>query len=54
MVYGDGKLVGYNLDQPTESSSTMEFLKEKYPVVIGELCVQDDEKTHNTFFAILK
>ena len=35
MVFGDGRVVGYDLDQPTELSSAVEFLREKYPAVIG-------------------
>ncbi|KAG0057669.1 hypothetical protein BGZ83_005608 [Gryganskiella cystojenkinii] len=39
MVFGDGRLRGYNLDQPQETSSMMSFLVEKYQVVIGMLAV---------------
>ncbi|KAG0370063.1 hypothetical protein BGZ54_007865 [Gamsiella multidivaricata] len=39
MVYGDGKVRGYDLNQATESSSFVLFLTEKYPVVIGMLAV---------------
>lgn len=35
MVFGDGRVVGYNLDQAKELSSAVEFLWEKYPAVIG-------------------
>ncbi|KAF9122640.1 hypothetical protein BGW39_009613, partial [Mortierella sp. 14UC] len=34
LVHGDGKILGYDLDQVTESSSAMLFLREKYPAVI--------------------
>ncbi|KAG0373872.1 hypothetical protein BGX24_011130 [Mortierella sp. AD032] len=39
LVHGDGKILGYDLDQATESSSAMLFLKEKYLAVIGMLVV---------------
>ncbi|KAF8942690.1 hypothetical protein BGZ47_006219 [Haplosporangium gracile] len=39
MVFGDGRVVGYDLDQVTETSSALEFLREKYPAVIGMLVV---------------
>ncbi|KAF9094992.1 hypothetical protein BGX29_009221 [Mortierella sp. GBA35] len=39
MVFGDGKIVGYDLEHATESSSAMLFLQEKYPAVIGMLVV---------------
>ncbi|KAF9912178.1 hypothetical protein EC991_000588 [Linnemannia zychae] len=34
LLHGDGKILGYDLDQATESSSAMLFLQEKYPAVI--------------------
>ncbi|KAF9299929.1 hypothetical protein BGZ74_008487 [Mortierella antarctica] len=39
MVFGDGKIVGYDLDRTTEASPVLLFLQEKYPVVIGMLAV---------------
>ncbi|KAG9065172.1 hypothetical protein KI688_002494 [Linnemannia hyalina] len=39
MVFGDGRVAGYDLDQATELSSAVEFLREKYPAVIGMLVV---------------
>ncbi|KAF9412265.1 hypothetical protein BGZ94_001087 [Podila epigama] len=39
MVFGDGKVVGYDLDRSVESSPVLMFLYEKYPVVIGMLAV---------------
>ncbi|KAG0280267.1 hypothetical protein BGZ95_010705 [Linnemannia exigua] len=39
LVHGDGKILGYDLDQATESSSAMLFLQEKYLAVIGMLVV---------------
>ncbi|KAG0036665.1 hypothetical protein BGZ82_003904 [Podila clonocystis] len=39
MVFGDGKIVGYDLDRTMEASPVLIFLKEKYPVVIGMLAV---------------
>ncbi|KAF9358997.1 hypothetical protein BGX26_000403 [Mortierella sp. AD094] len=36
LVYGDGRTFGFDLDRATESSSTVMFLTEKYPVVIGK------------------
>jgi hypothetical protein len=35
MVFGDGRVVGYDLDQTMESSSALLFLREKFPAVIG-------------------
>ena len=35
MVFGDGRVAGYDLDQVKELSSAVEFLWEKYPAVIG-------------------
>jgi len=37
MVFGDGKIVGYDLDQAATSSSAMLFLRDKYPAVIGKV-----------------
>ncbi|KAG0331924.1 hypothetical protein BG000_010493, partial [Podila horticola] len=34
MVFGDGKIVGYDLDRTVEASPVLMFLHEKYPVVI--------------------
>ncbi|KAK5821101.1 hypothetical protein F5H01DRAFT_339969 [Linnemannia elongata] len=39
MVFGNGRVVGYDLDQATNSSSAVEFVLEKYPAVIGMLVV---------------
>lgn len=36
MVFGNGRVVGYDLDQATNSSSAVEFVLEKYPAVIGK------------------
>ncbi|KAF8920450.1 hypothetical protein BGZ58_004387, partial [Dissophora ornata] len=34
LVYGSGRVYGYDLNVATESSSVIMFLKDKYPVVI--------------------
>ncbi|KAI9239709.1 MAG: hypothetical protein BYD32DRAFT_410379 [Podila humilis] len=39
MVYGDGKMRGYDLERTVEESPVLMFLDEKYHVVIGMLAV---------------
>lgn len=36
MVFGDGKIVGYDLERTVETSPVLMFLEEKYHVVIGK------------------
>lgn len=36
MVYGDGKIVGHDLERTEEASPVLSFLIERYPVVIGK------------------
>ncbi|KAG0298605.1 hypothetical protein BGZ96_009679 [Linnemannia gamsii] len=39
IVFGDGRVMGYDLDQTRESSSALLFLQQKFPAVIGMLVV---------------
>ncbi|KAG0202953.1 hypothetical protein BGX28_004706 [Mortierella sp. GBA30] len=39
LVYGSGRIFGYDLDHPDESSPLITFLSERYPAVIGMLAV---------------